>query len=155
MGRITRCLGQSLSEPSIVVQGDGSQIITYAPDSFPDPIQVFVRADGGTPTLFGEGHGGVANVNWLQQGHKYLFEMMVQGVRVLAVEVDWTGPALRQTTTLQTSAAPGGSSSSAGGGAPAGSWFEQSTNIFGAAVPNIALIAGGGLLMLAALRKKG
>ena len=31
-------------------------------------------------------------------------------------------------------------------------WLEQSTIVFGAAIPNLALIAGGGLLVLAILR---
>ena len=38
---------------------------------------------------------------------------------------------------------------------PGASWFEQSTDIFGVQIPNLALVAGGGLLALAVIRKRG
>jgi len=167
MGRIAGCLGQSLDEPSIAVQGDGSQIITYAPDSFSDPVEVYV-GDPASPgqrgrnrTLFGRGHGGVANVNWIGPGGRWQFDMETAGRLVYSVLVDWTGPAISQYVTFGGGAA-GTEHEIDGRNAPVGpatstgaSWFESSTNIFGVDVPNLALVGGGGLLLFAALRKRG
>lgn len=115
-------------------------------------------------TLFARAPSGQQAAPWVMLGDTYLFELKDSTGAVLAtVYIDAAGTVTGQTIYGGEIPPPpggggvpaaGGGAPPPNGGAPPGSWFEQSTNIFGADVPNLALIAGGGLLLLAVVARK-
>ena len=109
--------------------------------------------------LFARAPSGSQAAPWVTLGDSYLFELKSMTGAVLAsVFIDTDGTVSGQTIYGgEIPPAPRAVSLPTNGGAAAGtapSWFEQSTTIFGAEVPNLALVAGGGLLLLTVLRKK-
>lgn len=159
MGRIAT-LGQEGGATAWILP-DGKAIYWSVPDGMTEPTRLWVSKDGGPRTLVGEGHGGSGPWEWGMEGGLWSwditsgpndvleFSLRVDGRQGLPLQVSEVIPPPRTAPP-----ADGGGEEPGGGGAPGGSWFEQSTNIFGVDIPNMALAGGGALLLLAMLRKK-
>ena len=109
--------------------------------------------------LFARAPSGSQAAPWVTLGDSYLFELRSMTGEVLAsVYIDTDGTVSGETIYGgEIPPAPAGSPAPAGRGAGAGtasSWFEQSTDIFGTAVPNLAMVGGGGLLLLLLLARR-
>ena len=127
-----------------------------------EPIRIY--ATNGARTVFAEGRSGSQRADWTSTPDVYNFEMESAGRLVKVLRLDTTTSPWQQSIIYDEVLAIAGEippgppppgNGNGGGGAPDASWFEQSTNIFGVDIPNLGLVAGGGLLLLAALRKKG
>ena len=158
MGRMFRGLGQAAADMSF--SPDGQTFTWYTDPNLPEPIDVFIKSDD-APQFHAwlQGRGGVESPNFIGPGNHYTVQMRSAGQPVMEISLDTTVSPYRPAVTLPPGAAPpppadGGGEPPNGGGVPSGSWFEQSTNIFGVDIPNLGLVAGGGLLLLGVLRKK-
>lgn len=94
-------------------------------------------------TLMVESPSGQTTIDFIRPGTNYDFSMVgwdgqQEGPQLAKLTVDSAGRVIAADAPVETGA----------------SWFEQDTTIFGAAIPNLALAAGGGLLLLAALKKR-
>ena len=140
MGQKTQFLGQGEYQGTIVVDRDG----TVRWQSNAPSVAIYTKTDGGTWTLWKLADAsGQDRPGWLAPGHVFDFELMYQNESLAIARFS------TRTLDLPTVESP------SGGGAPAGSWFEQSTNIMGAEIPNMVLAAGGGgLLLLAVMSRK-
>ena len=110
-------------------------------------------------SLFARAPSGSQAAPWVTLGDSYLFELRSMTGEVLAsVYIDTDGTVSGETIYGgEIPPAPAGSPAPAGRGAGAGtasSWFEQSTDIFGTLVPNLAMVGAGGLLLFALARRK-
>jgi hypothetical protein len=106
--------------------------------------------------------GASGSTNWIYSGERFLFELRDNGIVLASVEVAPDGTVIGQTIyggeipTVGPTPGPHPQPRPGTGTFPdaGASWFEGSTNIFGIDIPNLGLIAGGGLLLLVAIKKR-
>lgn len=99
--------------------------------------------------LFAGGASGVEPASWISLGTNYLFKLIddATGTLLAWVNISADGSVTGQTIfggeiPPEDETAP-----------PGGSWFGDSTMMFGMEIPNVALLAGGGLLLMGFLKK--
>ena len=114
-------------------------------------VEVFVSDDGGATwkAVTRAAGNGREQVRWVVPGGVYDFTLVftdadADTITLSTFHLDLRGPSPTSGGTDQLPPP---------GGAPP-SWFEDSTLIFGAAIPNMYLAAGGGLLLLGMIAKR-
>lgn len=149
-------MGQFLGEvgaSGTLTWNPSTKILSWSTTGAADPA-VYVNG-----TLVAKS-GASGSTNWIYSGERFLFELRDNGGVLAYVDLAPDGTVMSQTEVQGPPPPPrsgeGEAQTPPGGGiVPQGaSWFEQSTNLFGVDIPNLAFVAGGGLLVLIALKQR-